>query len=141
MRKPRPPTGRPPGRPAIERNEHTAKQVQSMAGFGLTVIEIGRVIGMSQPTVHKLYMRELETGHIVANAKVAESLFKMATDSKKPVVAAAIFWAKCRMRWREDGDDGGKREAADALSRIADKGTKWDGLLSDGGGGSDDSKP
>lgn len=35
----------------------------------------------------------------MANAKVAESLFRMATQ--KMNVTAAIFWAKTRMGWRE----------------------------------------
>jgi len=41
-----------------------------MAAFGLTVIEIGKVIGMSQPTVHSSTCR-VGSGHIVANMKVA----------------------------------------------------------------------
>jgi len=117
------------GRRKIERNEDTAKLVQSMAGFGLTVIEIGKVIGMSQPTVHKLYMPELESGHIVANMKVAESLFRMATHKTHPNVAAAIWWSKTRMGWSERGEDMGKKEAAEILGRAAAKNTKWDGLL------------
>ena len=34
-----------------------------------------------------------------ANAKVAQSLFQMATQGKN--VAAAIFWMKARAGWRE----------------------------------------
>lgn len=119
------------GRPSIERDELTAKQVQQLAGYGLTVIEIGKFIGMSQPSVHKYYMPELETGHIVANAAVAQSLFRMATHKTHPNVAAAIWWTKTRMGWREGGDDvPGKKEAAELLGKMADKGSKWEGLLS-----------
>lgn len=91
------------GRKKIERAENTAAQVLTMAGFGLTLLEIAKVVGMSQPTLHKLYRPELDRGHIVANAKVAHSLFTMATHPTKPNVSAAIFWAKVRMGWRESG--------------------------------------
>jgi hypothetical protein len=115
----------------IDRDEKTATQVQLLAGFGLTVLEIAKVIGMSQPTMHKLYMPELENGHILANAKVVQSLFQMATHPVKPVPSCAIFWCKARMGWRDDGGEPiGKKEAADLIGKVADKNTKWDGLLS-----------
>lgn len=117
------------GRPAIGRDEKVAQQVQTMAGLGLSVIDIGLLIGMSQPTVHKYYMPELQTGHIVANVKVAQSLFRMATHPTHPNVAAAIYWTKTRMRWREDGDDMGKKETAEALAKAAGNDGKWAGLL------------
>ncbi len=47
----------------------------------------------------------------------------------KPSVAAAIFWLKCRAGWREEGDEAGKKETAALLSKVADKGTDWEGLL------------
>lgn len=75
-------------------------------------------------------MTELEAGHVRANAQVAQSLFNQATNEVKPNVTAAIFWLKCRAGWREDGDMG-KKEAAQALSRVAAKGTQWDGLLAE----------
>lgn len=122
------------GRPAHKREERTAKQVQAMAGFGFTEYEIAKVVFISPPTLRKYYMGELENGHLIANAKVAESLFKMATHPLRPNVAAAIFWCKARMRWKDrpelDGGDLGKKEAAELLGKVAEKGTEWDGLLS-----------
>jgi hypothetical protein len=113
----------------VERSQETADQVQMMAGFGLTELEISKVVGMSTPTLHKYYMAELENGHVVANMKVAQSLFRMATDPVKPNVAAAIFWAKARMRWREYEEEHGKKEVAELLGRVAHQGSNWEKLL------------
>jgi RNA polymerase-interacting CarD/CdnL/TRCF family regulator len=80
--------------------------------------------------MRKYYMSELETGHIEANAQVAQSLFKQATNKEKPNVSAAIFWLKCRAEWREDGkEEMGKKEAREVLSKVAARGTDWEGLL------------
>lgn len=124
----------PVGRPPHVRTELFARQVQAMSGYGLSVLEIAKVIGLSEPTLRKHYFAELENGHLIANTKVAESLFKMATHATKPNVAAAIFWAKARMRWKDrpedQGGELGKKEAAELLGRVAEKGSEWDGLLS-----------
>lgn len=122
------------GRPPLGRDDKTAKQVQAMTGYGLSEWEIAKVVGMSAPTLRKYYAPELENGHLIANAKVAESLFKMATHPTKPHVAAAIFWCKARMRWKDrpelDGGELGKKEAAEILGKVAEKGSDWEGLLS-----------
>ena len=49
----------------------------------------------------------------VANARVAGTLFKMATSGE--CVAATIFWAKCRLHW---SDQMGPMEGADQRSTI-----------------------
>jgi hypothetical protein len=46
----------------------------------------------------KAFRRELDVGATKANAKVAESLFKQATNGN---VTAQIWWTKCRMGWKE----------------------------------------
>ena len=118
------------GRKPHEREEKTALQIKTLAGMGIPDFDIAKVIKMSSPTMRKYYMVELETGHIEANAKVAQSLFKQATNADKPNVSAAIFWLKCRAGWREDqAEDPGKKEMRDTLSRVADKGTEWEGLI------------
>jgi hypothetical protein len=48
------------------------------------------------------YRKELDRGAVEATAKVAQSLFQMATVDKS--VAAAIFWMKARAGWREKHD-------------------------------------
>ena len=54
------------------------------------------------PEVLRLhYLGELASGHIKANAKVAENLFRKATGEGRESVIAAIFWLKARARWTE----------------------------------------
>jgi hypothetical protein len=74
-----------------------------MAGCGAPQADIGIVLGISDVTLAKHYHLELDRGMARANAKVAECLFRMATNPTPsgPTVTAAIFWAKTRMGWRE----------------------------------------
>ena len=123
-----------PGRPAFEPTQRGRDQVKMMAGMGIPDYEICKVIGVSEPTMRKHFWQELETGHIVANSKVAQSLFKMATDKDKPNVTAAIFWLKTRARWTEAQPAGaeppGKKEQAAETAKSAHHGTGWADLLS-----------
>jgi hypothetical protein len=59
------------------------------------------VVGIDAKTLRKHYREELDTGHIKATAKVAESLFRKATGEGAQSVTAAIFWLKTRGGWRE----------------------------------------
>jgi hypothetical protein len=73
-----------------------------MAGCGAPQRDIGRIIGISDVTLAEHYRLELDRGMARANARVAENLFRMATNPTPggPTVTAAIFWAKARMGWR-----------------------------------------
>lgn len=117
------------GRPPHERNEKIAKQIKTLSAMGIPDFDIAKVIGLSSPTMRKYYTAELEIGHIEANAQVAQSLYRLATDQNKPNVAAAIFWMKCRAGWSEQQDELGKKEVAAALAKAAEVGTSWEGLL------------
>ena len=88
------------GRPPLKFTPDQRKTVKSLAAFGISQKDICRVIGVgSVHTLEKHFRYELDTAAIEANAKVAQSLFKMATSGNN--VAAAIFWAKSRMGWQE----------------------------------------
>lgn len=123
------------GRPPYAPTERDRAQVKLMAAMGISELEIALVIGISAPTLRKHFFDELAVGHVEANAKVAHSLFRMATDKDKPNVTAAIFWLKCRSGWKEDPAPGapiespGKKVLADRAARGAEQGTSWDGLL------------
>jgi len=54
-------------------------------------------------TLRKQFRDELDTAAIKANVKVANALFRMATDPKggSRAVTAQIFWLKTRARWKE----------------------------------------
>ena len=77
------------------------RQVEAMAGYGLAEADIAKVLEIDPETLRMHYRRELDTGQIKTNARVAESLFRQATAEGRQSVTAAIFWLKTRARWRE----------------------------------------
>jgi len=66
--------------------------------------DIATFLGIDAKTLRKHFREELDRGTVEANAKVAQSLFQMATHGRN--VAAAMFWMKARAgcarstRWR-----------------------------------------
>jgi hypothetical protein len=72
-----------------------------MAGYGVPEAEIAGVVGVSPKTLRKHYRGELDHGHVKANAKVAENLYRKATGEGREAVIAAIFWLKTRAGWKE----------------------------------------
>jgi hypothetical protein len=74
----------------------------TMTGFGIIQDDIARWLAVDDKTLRKHYRRELDTGAIEANTRVAASLYAMATKDKIP--AAAIFWLKARAGWKESQD-------------------------------------
>ena len=85
------------------RTEKSARQVEELAGLGLSRTAIARVVGVPRGVLVKLYHRELDRGIEAANAAVAKTLFAKATNPRavSQSVTAAIFWLKCRANWRE----------------------------------------
>ena len=91
------------GRPAFAPTAEQRELVKDLAGLGARQVEIcrfiefeGRSIGVT--TLQKYFDEELTVGYVEANAKVAQSLFQLATGGN---VAACIFWLKSRAGWRE----------------------------------------
>ncbi len=79
-------------RPAHQPLPALRRQVEAMAGYGVPETDIARVIGIDPKTLRKHYRDELDTGHVKANAKVAENLYRKATGEGREAVVAAIFW-------------------------------------------------
>ena len=77
------------------------RQVEAMAGYGVTEAQIAGLIGIDSKTLRKHYRNELDHGHVKANVKVAENLFRKATGEGREAVTAAIFWLKARAHWKE----------------------------------------
>src|SRR4051794_40250987 len=73
--------------------------VRGMAAVGVPQESIATLLEIDAKTLRKHFRAELDRGSIEATAKVAQSLFQMATQGKN--VAAAIFWMKARAGWRE----------------------------------------
>ena len=77
------------------------KQVEALAGFGVSEADIAIVLAMHPAILRQLYSAELAAAAIKANARVAENLYRRATGEGREAVIAAIFWLKARAKWAE----------------------------------------
>ena len=75
--------------------------VEQLSAFGTRQVDIAMVMKITANTLALHYREELNTGMIKANAKVAASLFKIATGNGKSAVTAQIFWLKTRAGWKD----------------------------------------
>jgi hypothetical protein len=89
------------GRPKYQPDAKARAQVEAMAAYGAPQEDIARVVGVDAKTLRKHFREELDTGHVKANARVAESLFRKACADGPNAVTAAIFWLKTRAGWKE----------------------------------------
>jgi hypothetical protein len=87
-------------KPALQQMPEPAK-VEALAGYGLSAEEIAKVLVVGIEELKETCGLEIETGHLKANARVAENLFRKATGDGRESVTAAIFWLKARARWKE----------------------------------------
>lgn len=133
------------GRPSHQPTAKEHAQVKMLAAMNIGRAEMATFLGVSAPTIDKYFSEDIKIGQIEANAKVAASLYRAATDPKKPNVVAAIFWLKSRAGWREN--DGlplrppgpqlpapkeptlGKKDAANLAAQTAHLGSDWEDLL------------
>jgi hypothetical protein len=98
-------------RPQFAPTQEQRRQVMAMTGFGIIQDEIARILEIDDKTLRKHFRRELDIGATEANVRVASALYTMATKDKN--VAAAIWWTKTRMGWKDTtvqqqtGPDGG----------------------------------
>jgi hypothetical protein len=65
---------------AFEPTDEQRRTVRAMAGFGVPHEDIGTLLEIGAKTLRKHFRRELDRGTAEANAKVAQSLFNMATQ-------------------------------------------------------------
>ena len=108
-------------RPSHRPDPQTRRQVEALAGYGVPESDIAGVVGVSPKTLRKHYRSELDHGHVKANAKVAENLFRKATGEGREAVIAAIFWLKTRAGWKETAvhEIGGPRQAPVQVELVA----------------------
>lgn len=106
---------RKPGRPegtGFKPSPDQRNTVKASAGFGLREDQIAQLVinpqtgrPISPVTLRAHFRAELDSGHVVATAAVAQSLFKNATTATTAfpggVPVAQIFWMKTRAGWRE----------------------------------------
>jgi hypothetical protein len=96
-----------------------------MSSFGIPGQEIVRVLGINPSTMRKCFPEEFATGHVEANAKVEQALFKKATSDGHGSVIACIFWLKCRAGWHDKVNDLGKNDASLAAAAKAGSDSDW----------------
>ncbi len=102
------------------------KKVESLVGYGYRQDDICRLIinpqtgeSITRPTLEKHFRNELDTGALLANVLVVESMHQQAVGRAKvvriledgtqeavqervrPVPVMGIWWSKNRMGWRE----------------------------------------
>lgn len=100
------------------RTEETAREVSAYCSVGTPVADISRIVGMSEPTLRKLYTEELKTAGAKATAKVAGKLYSLCMDGN---VTAIIFWMKTRGRWSERAAEEEDDEALPVTVTIGRK--------------------
>jgi len=111
-------------RPRHQPDAVSRRQVEALAGYGVREPDIAGMLGIDAKTLRKHYRSELDLGHVKANAKVAENLYRKATGEGREAVTAAIFWLKTRARWKEvslnehSGIDGQPIEQVSEIRRI-----------------------
>ena len=109
------------GRPSHRATSTSRRQVEAMAGYGIPVDDIANVLRINAKTLRKHYREELDTGHVKANAKVAENLYRKATGDGRESVIAAIFWLKTRARWKEVTVNEISHDLSDPLKQMMER--------------------
>lgn len=105
------------GRKPFEPTTREREQVGAMAGFGVPYEQIACLVrdGIHKETLFKHFRKELDQGKAKANAQIGKTLFQQAISGN---TAAAIWWSKSQMGWREtqniDHTTGG--ESLNAIS-------------------------
>ena len=110
----------------FEPTEDQRRTVRALSGYGVPQEGIAVHIGIDAKTLRKHFREELDRGSVEATAKVAQTLFHLATVEKN--VPSVIFWMKARAGWRETvrqentGPDG-KPMTTEIIYRWADSST------------------
>ena len=102
------------------------KQVEKMAGIGLSIRDIGNIIGVSKSTMERRMKDQpevaeaVERGRSSALGQVAKTAFQLAVSGQCPTMT--IFWLKCRGGWSETDavdENQNKYKAPTSLTRVA----------------------
>ncbi|HHW4679821.1 MAG TPA: hypothetical protein ACQGQH_10450 [Xylella sp.] len=93
------------GRSTFKPTEEQRTLVEQLSAFGIGVDKIPVFVmssigqPISEPMLKKYFKKEIEHGRLKANFKVANALYKNATDGSN--VTAQIWWLKVQAGWRE----------------------------------------
>ena len=92
-------------RPTKEPTDEQRKQVQTLAGYGLSQEQIARMLGLHRNTLKKHCAKELEMGKDMAYTQALNSLF---SNIKKGKEASIFFYLKTQAGWREKPPEQGE---------------------------------
>lgn len=129
----------PRGRPRIPLSAQEVKNIEAMAGLGMSMTQISHVLGMSRATLERrmkdsppeLAAKEaLDRGRAMAISAVSKTAFEMAKSGKESGMTQ--FWLQCRANWKKteskeiSGPDGAaieiaSEDEASLMARIKDK--------------------
>lgn len=93
-----PKNNKPPPQQSHEPTKATRDTVTMHTAVGTNHDIIAGILGITKPTLHKYYRKELDEGMARANAAVGSALFNKAKGGD---TASMIFWMKTRAGWRE----------------------------------------
>lgn len=79
--------------------DENMKQVTAMAAVGCTQAQISMLFKIDEDTFRKHYGEEFNRAKVLAIGKVAQTLYKRATEGND--LGAAIFFLKAQGGWRE----------------------------------------
>ena len=86
-------------RPRFVATDEQRNLVDQLASLGTPQDAIAAIMGIDPNTLRKYFDPELKIAGHKATAKVANALFKNATQEMN--LGAQIFWLKTRGRWKE----------------------------------------
>jgi transcriptional regulator with XRE-family HTH domain len=107
------------GRKEITFTEQQLRQIEAMAGYGLTREQIASAMGVSVSLLdHNAELKQVITrGRYVAIAKAAQTAYQMATKDKNADMLK--FWLRTRARWRDwTREDDLQEKEDDLLSKV-----------------------
>ena len=86
------------GRPVFEATEELERQVSLAVGFGLSHVQIGKLVDCDPKTLRKYFRRALESGKERLTMDIGSQLYKKAMNGD---TISAIFLAKTKGGFRE----------------------------------------
>jgi hypothetical protein len=126
----------PRGRKRHRRQAQVAEKVAVLRGVGNTVEQIARRIGLSEPTLRKYYLRELEQGSDLAMAVLDEVIWQRAMAGsvsaarlmKEALTKGGAATPIARVRAKAAAPLGKKAEA-NLAAQTAHEDSEWANLL------------
>ena len=93
------------GRATFKPTDAQRKTVEQLSACGIRIDEMPvfivteKGVPISAPTLKKYFRKEIQYGRLKANYKVANALYKNATEENN--ITAQIFWLKTQAGWKE----------------------------------------